>query len=126
MTITFNCFITCLLEAYRDYLYLDLVKMGYTIGLPAFTKPEVIVNQPNQPSAVLSINVYSLDDKITSDIVLQHIKDIFHSRKLYYYSIIVFSAPHIAWVGTNIVFTPNKEVPQLPPPVEDDKNSKLN
>lgn len=123
MTITFNCFITCLLESYQDHLFVSLVKMGYTIGQPVFLKPDVKTNHPNQPSAVLAINVHTLDENVTSDLLLRQIKSIFDERKLYYYSVVVFGAKHIAWQGSNIFFTNNQEVPQLPP---SPTNSKLN
>jgi hypothetical protein len=116
----YSCWITCLLESYQDNIVAALIKRGYTVGLSGKEN----VNQSNQVSALISINLFRIDERDHNiNKVITDVTDVLNEIKGYFYSIIVSESNYSTWAGSNIVVHNNKVLPQLPPA---DKNSKLN
>lgn len=116
----YSCWITCMLESYQDSIVAALIKRGYTVGLSGKEN----VNQPHQVSALLSLNLFKMDDKDHNlNKVITDVTDVINGIKGYFYSIIVSESNYATWAGSNIVVHDNRMVPQLPPA---DKKSKLN
>jgi hypothetical protein len=113
-----------MLESYQDTIVAGLVKKGYTVGLAGTGK--VIVNHPNQVSAVIALTAYKMgEEDIVITKVYEELSAVLTDMKGYFYSIIVSEAGNTTWAGSNIYLQPSKKVPQLPPST-DTKKTKLN
>ena len=120
-------FITAMLPAHAEKIAAGMIKKGFTVS-PCLPENKLYqATEPNPPSVLIVLSVYSGDESMTSNKVYQAFGEVIKEEHIPVYSVIVSERAPCVHGASNFTIPKKPELlPPAAPPLPPEKMRKMN